>query len=473
MDSNTIIESTKDVQNLNPRWGGFLFLIFIFSLGIYGIQSFGDYDEIKKNWPKYRCLPHIMPFASLYGANTSDNFQFCMKNMFSGFGGEMLAPFYDILGFFTKTLMGLLNSINSMRVMLATLVGGITTIFSEFTERLSMFFFHIKMTANRMRLLMNRVVGIMFSVMYMGMSGITSAVNFGDTVMYGFLDTFCFDPDTLVMSDKYAKEIPISEINIGDSIKGNKITGKFYFLADGQPMRIFDNNGKNIIVSTNHYIQNKSGSWIEVADHPDAMPYHLWKGGINRPLICLNTNTHKIPIGNYIFSDYDETEEGDKEAMGLAESIINGSQSDVDSFSKEYSPGFLPNTLIKMKGGCLKEINAIKLGDELINNGRVIGIVQKEINDYILNSGDIVTPSTLVWDKIQSKWIRLDSKDKCKYIVEFKNPHIFINLFVSPNSIIETASGEVYRDYIEVMSPDMRIPYSDALESVKCATVIE
>jgi hypothetical protein len=465
MDTNAIIESTKEVKNLNPRWGGFLFLILIFSLGIYGIQSFGDYEEIKKNWPKYRCLPHIMPFASLYGANTTDNFQFCMKNMFTGFGGEMLAPFYDILGFFTKTLMGLLNSINSMRVMLATLVGGITTIFSEFTERLSMFFFHIKMTANRIRLLMNRVVGIMFSVMYMGMSGITSAVNFGDTVMYGFLDTFCFAPETLVKVDSYSREIPISKVKIGDSIQGNKVTGVFNFLADGQEMRIFNNDNKPIIVSTNHYIRNESNKWIEVVDHPDALRHNVWDGGSVRPLICINTDTHKIPIGNYIFSDYDETEEGDKEAMQLSENIINGTNyNNINDYTdQEYSPGFMAYTPIKMMDGGCKEIIDIQLGDKIANGGKVIGIVKKEINEYcIINSvykGDIVTPSTLLWS--DNKWVRASSITETH---KYYEPKVFYNLFVTPHSSIETMNGNIYRDYIEVMSPDMRKPYSNALE---------
>jgi hypothetical protein len=466
MDTNAIIESTKEFQNVTPRWGGFLFLILIFSFGIYGIQSFGDYEEVKKNWPKYRCLPHIMPFASLYGANTTDNFQFCMKNMFTGFGGEMLAPFYDILGFFTKTLMGLLNSINSMRVMLATLVGGITSIFSEFTERLSMFFFHIKMTANRMRLLMNRVVGIMFSVMYMGMSGITSAVNFGDTVMYGFLDTFCFAPDTLVKIDSNSEDIHISDVKIGDSIQGNKVTGVFQFLADGQAMRIFNNKGKPIIVSTNHYIRDDSENWIEVANHPDAMHYSEWNGGASRPLICVNTDTHKIPIGKYIFSDYDETEEGDKEAMQLAENIINNTEemNKESSLVAEYSPGFMQNTFIKMMGDhTFKEIKDIQLGNTIANNGKVVGIVKKEINEYCvigsIHKADIVTPSTLVWS--DNKWVRASFITET---IKLNQPAIFYNLFVTPHSSIETESGNMYRDYIEVMSPDMRKPYSKVLE---------
>ena len=454
-----------------PKWGGFLLLVLLFSLGIYAIQSFGDYEEIKRNWSKYRCMPHVMPFAGLYGANTSENFNYCMKNMFSGFGGEMLAPFYNIMGFFTKTLMGLLDSINSMRVMLATLVGGITTIFSEFTERLSMFFTHIRLTAMRMRQLMGRVVGIMFSVMYMGMSGIISAVNFGDSVLFRFLDTFCFAPETLVEIDGCDNRIPICQVKIGDSIRGNRVSAVFQFLADGQPMCKFENHSAPIIVSTNHYVQG-GGGWIEAGKHPDAKPHPDWTGGVERPLICLNIENHQFQIGPYTFCDYDEIEEGDSEAMKLAESIINGGHSnsnkEVESAVernieiKDYSPGFSQNTFIKMMDGCSKEIKNIQLGEKIANSGKVVGIVKKEINEYCIYKEDIVTPSTLVWSN--NKWERIGATRKS---VNVSVPKVFYNLFITPHSSIETASGNVYRDYIEVMSPAMREPYSQLLEGVQ------
>jgi hypothetical protein len=461
-------------MKIEPRWGGFLLLVVVFSLGIYAMLSIGDYKKIKENWPKYRCMPHIMPFASVYGENTSDNFNYCMKNMFTDFGGEMLAPFYGMISFFTKTLMGLLNNINSLRVMLASLVGGITTIFSEFTERLSMFFFHIRMSATRMRQLMNRVVGIMFSIMYMGMSGIMSAVNFGDTVLFRFLDTFCFAPETLVEVDGRGK-VPISSIKIGDYIGGNKVNAVFSFLADGQPMRVFENNGEKIIVSTNHYIEHNQ-RWIEVADHPDAVSSPDWSGGTSRPLICLNIEGHRLPIGSYVFCDYDEIEEGDKEAMAIAEQIVNGSienngnndnyngnnrnQKSGETQIEDYSPGFFQNTLVKMAGGGVKEMKDVQLGDKIANGGKVVGIVRKEINEYCLYNGDIITPSTLVWHG--NAWVRAGTIVKK---IDNSATKQFYNLFVSPHSCIETASGNMYRDYIEVMSPAMRDPYSKRLTS--------
>jgi hypothetical protein len=288
------------------------------------------------------------------------------------------------------------------------------------------------------------------------------------------LDTFCFAPETLIEVDGRGK-VPISSIKIGDYVSGNKVTAVFSFLADGQPMRMFENNGEKIIVSTNHYIQH-GGHWIEVADHPDALSCPDWSGGVSRPLICLNIESHQFPIGKYVFCDYDEIDEGDEEAMVTAEQIVNGSievdnsKSNLNSNNMnksngeeqigDYSPGFFQNTLIKMAGDNFKEIKDIQLGDQIANSGKVVGIVCKEINEYCLYKGDIVTPSTLVWHV--DEWVRAGTISK--KINNNATTH-FYNLFITPHSCIETAGGNMYRDYIEVMSPVMRDPYSKRLTS--------
>lgn len=447
------------LPNLQPKWGGFLLLIFLFSFIAFSISTVSDFKEIRENWPKYRCKPQIMPFAGLYGASVGDNFNYCMQNMFTGFGGDFVKPFYGILGSFTKILSTLLGSINSLRVMMASLIGGITKIFSEFSERLSLFFFRIKATVTRMKMLMQRVVGIMFSVLYMSLSGMLAALNFGDTVLFAFLDTFCFAPETLITLSN-GNQLAIKDVKIGDILKGgHRVTGVFKFHADGQSMRILDSGSKNpIIVSTNHYIKHNQ-KWIEVKDHPEAFDVDKWSGGSERPLICLNTDTHQIPINDYIFSDYDETEDCDIEAMLTAERILNAATVNRSIIIGDYSPSMYGETKIKMADGSVATIKDVKLGDRIANGGKIVGIVRKEIDEFVDISGDKVHPSTLVWHS--NSWVRCATINKNIIRV----PEVYYNLFVSSNSVIETQAGNCFRDYIEVMSPDMRVPYSKTLES--------
>ena len=79
----------------------FIFLIFMF-LYIFNI-FYIKYKEIKRNWPKYKCQPIIMPFATFFGQDVNENFVSCIGNMQG-----------DLMGKFLKPLMGNIGSIQSI-----------------------------------------------------------------------------------------------------------------------------------------------------------------------------------------------------------------------------------------------------------------------------------------------------------------------------------------------------------------------
>lgn len=444
----------------SPRYTGFIIIILLLAIGIYFMNNLPDFKEIKDNWPKYRCSPQVIPFASIYGQDTKENFQFCMKDIFSGFAGEILGPFYGILGGFVKVLMNLIQSANSMRLMFATIMGGIGTIFQEFTSRFSQFMLRIRMSAMRIKFLMYRVMGIMTSIMYMGTAGITSALNFGDSIVFNFLDTFCFPPDTLVKI-KNKGSIPIRQVEIGDIFEdgGQRVEGRFRFYADGQAMvRMADGT----IVSSNHYILNSAThSWVPAYRHPDANPYDLWMGGTTDPLICLNTNTHTLPIGNYIYRDYDESDEGDAQCMSWVETKVNGC-APIMPYNGNFEGSLHPETRIRMADGNILPLKAVQLGQKLANHGIVLGKVERRVTKPVqLSNGTQLTSSTLVWVPSQQRWVRAAYLDGQPVNVETN----YISLFVS-NSVIELESGMIVRDYIEVLSKDTKAFYDEIMEKL-------
>jgi hypothetical protein len=452
----------KNTVEESPRYTGFLILVILLGIGIYFMNNLPDFKEIQNNWAKYRCSPQVMPFASFYGHDATENFQFCMKNIFSGYAGEILGPFYGILGGFVKVLMNLINSANSLRVMFASLMGGITTIFQEFTSRFSQFILRIRISTIRMKFLMMRVMGIMTSVMYMGTSGITSALNFGDTVIFKFLDTFCFPPDTIV-NIKNKGPIPIRKVEIGDVFDSpgqERVEGRFRFMGDGQAMvRMADGT----IVSSNHYVLNSlTGGWVPAYRHPDANPYDLWAGGTSEPLICLNTNTHTFPIGSYTYRDYDESNEGDIPCMAWVENKVNGQLGSNTPYQGNFEGSLHPETIIRIADGSTLPIKAIQLGQKLANHGTVIGRVERVIRKKVSLGGTQMAASTLVWSPKQQRWVR------GAFLVKeepLETNEIFISLIVS-NSVIELDNGTVVRDYLEVMSKDTKEFYDEVMEKM-------
>lgn len=411
-----------------------------------------DYQTVRDNWEEYRCRPDIMMFADMFGYSATENIEFCLKHGFDSQAREVVAPFYSYLEVFVNTLMTLLGGLNSIRMTFTTIVGTVSQTFREFGERFKQLFFRIQVAAIRMKYLMGRIFGTVYAILFMGMSGIQAVNNFGNTFLFTFLDTFCFDPDTPVVLTRGT--VPIREVRIGDlfAATGARVTSTFKFAADGQPMVTLG----DVLVSTNHYVKSKTGKWIRADEHPDARPAPPWTGGACRPLICLNTDNHAFPVGKYEFCDYDETSAGDRAAMDWVSERINGSTHKSATSISSYTTALGADTLIKTPTGTLPA-SSIRLGDRL-TLGRVIGIVKKEVADWVVIDGVRLGEAQLVWDETTVQWKRAAELAPLK-----TGLCIFYSFVVSPSACFETATGLMLRDYVEVHSPEAELSYTQAL----------
>jgi hypothetical protein len=144
---------------------GFLLTTLIFIGILVGFSKLADVDKITKNWDKYRCRPDVMIMAGFYGHDATENMEFCLKHGFDERAKAAIGPFYTYLKDFVNILLTMLASINSIRMIFATIVGSVTKVFSEFSGRLQVLFQRIQMSAIRLKFLMGRVFGTMYSVM--------------------------------------------------------------------------------------------------------------------------------------------------------------------------------------------------------------------------------------------------------------------------------------------------------------------
>lgn len=426
-------------------------IIFSIILGSFigGLSFKNDIADIKNNWGTHRCSPMIMPFAKFFGHDTKENFNFCMGDIFNKHSQPMMNSSAAMFGKFTGLLGIIFGSINSMRGSISSLGGGITSVITDFTDRISTFFFKIRISAITIKSLISRMYAILFSVMYMGLSGITGMVSFTNTFLFSFLDTFCFPGDTILKTER--GDIQLKDIKIGDILlpTKSKVTATFRFYAKGQPMVKI---GKTI-VSTNHYIVHK-GKNIKAVSHPEAVKIADW----DHELYCLNTHDNHIPINGLLFLDYDETASADKETMNYIEGRLNGCSIDKEYEFTEYCPAVDENTYIKTTDGN-KLAKDVKIGDTLVTGSEVVGLIRRVVNETSIMNGKILTPSTLYWNR--NHWKRIG--DKCDIIRGKKEMVSFIAV---PNSQIEL-DDVIIRDYMELCSPDSEIYYSKKIENIK------
>ena len=406
-------------------------------------------------------MPSVMPFASMYGHDATENFNYCLQNIFNGQVGGVTGPFFGILGTIIGSIGNFLQVLNSLRVMLATLWGGMNRILQDFSTRFKAIMVNIKNTSLRMQILIQRLFASFYSVMFLGLSAVTAGQNFADTFIFKFLDTFCFDPETQIHTQTHGS-IAISDVWIGDVLEdGSRVTSTYKFMAPGQWM--VDLGG--ITVSTNHFVEH-NGLLIEAGDHPDAFPIADWSGDAQRPLVCLDTDTHHIPLGKYIFSDWDETSNSDEATMKLAETYLNGGSIADKERPWLYQPALDPLMKVKMSNGTVKTVETLELGDTL-STGRVVGIGKRSVNEYCLTEESyFITPSQLVWR--DGVWQRAGHLYNIIRIPESKSVTLR-TLVVIYSATLETASGIHYRDMCEVHTPDMEGPTRIALKNTERA----
>lgn len=443
----------------------FMILLVIIAVGaIYGMSAFSQVKDVSNKWAEYRCNPLVMPFAGVFGHNAKENFEFCMNNIFTNFSMPFLGSIGTIFQQFATMLQSIFSSLNGLRNSIATMGGGINIIFQEFTDRISNFFFQLRLSSIAIKTLFGRLYAVLFSVMYMGLSGVTGVSSFTNTFLFSFLDTFCFPGETeLIVQDLIAergfRRVPIKNVKIGDVLLPGRsiVTATFQFYSKGQEMVQL---GKTV-VSTNHYVFHE-GRPIMAGDHPHAIRLGPWNS--DELLYCLNTSDHHIPVDYLTFMDYDETSEGDKDTLNFIDSRVNGF---TKPKNKDYAYGdscfaMADHHMIKTKSG-VKAAKDIAIGDKLSTGCEVVGLIRRQITEVCtLPNGVQLTPATLYWNKDDIQWNRCgEDYSWTKEKVEKE----WISFVVVPHSQIELEDGTVVRDYMELCSPDAEQYYSQRLTS--------
>lgn len=270
-------------------------------------------ENIKKDWPKYRCNPVVMPFANVFGKNTSQNFAFCVQNLQQTFMGDLLAPLHytdSVLGDISKDLTSSINSIRAffdkIRNMIQTIIKTIMSVFLNFLIGIQRMIISIKD-------LFAKTIGTLVVFMYVLDGSIMSMKSAWDGIPGGTVRMLCFHPHTLVKLQNNTLKT-FAEIKPGDILKnGQTVHGTMnLFNLDNsnnfvESLYQFQGETKDkpILVSGSHLIFDTSKQeFIHAKNHPDAI-----LSSINsKILICLITSDHTIPLGNYIFHDWEDNQ---------------------------------------------------------------------------------------------------------------------------------------------------------------------
>jgi len=249
-------------------------------------------DEIKENWVQYRCNPVYMPFASFVGVDTANNFMQCSMTSFKDYLGFILDPIQNLFGTFLAMFSSIATSLDGMRKMFNGIRTGFLGIVSMIFGKLANTLASMQYLMVRIRTVFMRVAAIMYSMLNIMTTGISS----GKSVMNGpigqTISFLCFAPETPVeLASGHFKEM--GAIDIGDVlVGGHTVTGTYVFLAPDE--RLYYHDG--ILVTGSHRFAD--GTRVDQSDA-------VLTNETRSVLVCLDTDTGLIQLGSTLFRDFE------------------------------------------------------------------------------------------------------------------------------------------------------------------------
>ena len=281
-----------------------IIIIFLIMIGANLISQ--KAGEIKHNWPKYRCNPLIMPFASFWGHKPAENFYQCIQNIQKQNMPTYLQPMNYAVSLagstgkqVTSSVQGIREFMNYLRNQLHTTIRKIFTVFLGIVMP-------IQEVLLRFRDLTMKLLGSMAVLLYMVDGSNKTVVSTWNSDVGGLVRTLCFDPKTKVKLDD-GKFKMMCNINLGDILEnGSEVIGTLR-LKGGRSNQYYSIYSKklkqHINITGSHFIQDpKTKRFIPVSEFseahitPKTTPY----------MSCLITSDHQIPIGEYTFWDWED-----------------------------------------------------------------------------------------------------------------------------------------------------------------------
>lgn len=287
-------------------------LLFLFNLLVVGIQ------RIKDNWPFYRCQPLIMPFASLFGHDSSENFSYCIQTMQKDFMGPLLGPLNFNVASLGDITGGLTSGLNTNRTFVSSFREAVSGTF------MNMFGVIFNITVEVQRLMMNmkdlvgKLVGIMTTAMYVVDGSTMTMQSTWDGPPGNLLRAMCFHPDTKLKLKTgeivCMKDIQLNSLlqngtqvyatmQISNLDENGKIMEKMYRVKR-KGVNNEKENSDDILVSGSHLVYDpNTKQFVHVKDLPSSELSEI----DCEVLSCLITSDHTIPIGEWIFHDWEDS----------------------------------------------------------------------------------------------------------------------------------------------------------------------
>lgn len=279
-------------------------LLFISNFLIVGVNN------IKKNWPLYRCNPVVMPFAGVFGHDPATNMVYCVQSMQSEYMTYLLEPIHYALSAVESIGSNLMSDMQQIRKLSGNMssfsIGNFTSVFTKF-ENIRIEFHRI---LAKFKDVMGRLLGAMLTFCYVFIGGMDTGQSIINGPIGGAIKAICFHPHNKVqLIDGSIKKM--YQVDLNDALKDGttiEATMRIQPYKNEEMYKLWSNDLNDYIyVTGSHFYKNNHGKWQKVSNHKQAVKCDFDFNSIPY-LVCYVTNNGTIPIGEHIFSDWEYDE---------------------------------------------------------------------------------------------------------------------------------------------------------------------
>jgi hypothetical protein len=390
-------------------------------------------QPILEDWPNQRCQPMIIPFAGWINSDsgkgaleyTGENFSGCIQTILADITGYAFMPVYYVMSTITNLFTELEESMQAARSFFDTTRNNVKDVGTDLMGRGLNITLPVISIMQYVKDIIGKVVGSMTSALYMLIGGYITTVGLFDFVMelvlnliliivgiitlcfaigwfaptfltYGIMLTvfltilmipllimqvimsdimdatrkpppppppkYCFSADTQVAMES-GKSKPIREVMVGDVLSdGAVVTARMVSSSAEVPMYNLD----GACVSGGHRVFYPITGWIDARDHPRATLVEDFR----EPYIyCLGTNVKTIKVGELMYADWDEIDEGDmvqlRAHMGRDLDACPPKGFQTTDIHRYLDTGIHGNTKIVLEDGSIMDARDIAVNDVL------------------------------------------------------------------------------------------------------------
>jgi len=406
---------------------------------------------IIENWPTYRCNPMVIPFADLFGYDSTENMISCMNSSFTGYFDILIRPFKYMLSTITKIMGNTTSQLNGIRYIIKPIRDFFATASSMVFKKVeavmgTVIYSFLKINDLLKRVFANFRLAVysleasQMSVRSVWDGPIGQTTRFWAPGVDFFTDFFCFSPDTLIDG------VAIRDIGLSDTIYGKMVAFS--------PSVMYEFNG--VLVSGNHLVLDKN-KWVRVRDVGKPVP------ATHNTIYSLYTHNHRIWINNTLFCDYEETNKMFQVQKHMILKALKSPSQNVQTDQPNLIAGWVK---IRMADGNFKPLCQLELGDRLYNDDVVLGKIYQKKTLRLCNDG--IGLNNIVYNLPDASWYLLSDTNCPERTVD----DIFFNI-VSKNGYFYT-NTRIVRDYLELHSVDIFDAIGDLtishLQDESCAT---